>query len=218
MLSFDDVTCIWYHRFAMKNVSVNSTFLYERSYLYIKGPQLVIVKSQHCHVFKKLTVVYQIIDSKVNDHLVFSEKIQIKMLKTFLYQFFTIISLDKAISIYYGNTYWSNQASTPLLSVLISGYFISASGKKHEKHPPACDHMCLKPASYMLLQVASSKKFQWYVHCSDAIMMESQITGVSTVCSTVGSCADQIKHQTLCHWQLCGEFGGDRWIPNTKGQ
>ena len=38
--------------------------------------------------------------------------------------------------------------------------------------------------------------FHW-THCNDVIMntMESQITGVSIVCSTVGSGTDQTKHQ-----------------------
>ena len=57
-------------------------------------------------------------------------------------------------------------------------------------------------------------------HYSDVIMsaMASQITGVSIVCSTVGSRVDQRKHRTSRHWPLCGEFTSDRWIPRTKSQ
>ena len=45
--------------------------------------------------------------------------------------------------------------------------------------------------------------------------MASQITGISVVCSTVGSDADKKSIKTPCHWP-CGEFTGDRWIPCTK--
>ena len=48
--------------------------------------------------------------------------------------------------------------------------------------------------------------------------MAYQITGVSIVCSTVGSGADQRKHRSSASLALCGEFTGDRWIPRTKGQ
>ena len=52
------------------------------------------------------------------------------------------------------------------------------------------------------------------VHYSDVIMstMMYQITGVSTVCLTVCSVADQRKHPGR------GESTGDRWIALTKGQ
>ena len=42
--------------------------------------------------------------------------------------------------------------------------------------------------------------------------------GVSMVCSTVCSCADQRKHQSSTSLALWGEFTGDHWIPRTKGQ
>ena len=48
--------------------------------------------------------------------------------------------------------------------------------------------------------------------------MASQITGVSIVCSTVGSGADQRNHQSPASLVFVwGEFPGDRWIPRTKG-
>ena len=52
-------------------------------------------------------------------------------------------------------------------------------------------------------------------HYSDVIMsaIGSQITGVSIVCSTVCSSADQRKHKS---WRLWGGFTGVRWIPLTK--
>ena len=40
--------------------------------------------------------------------------------------------------------------------------------------------------------------------------MASQITGVSIVCSTVGSGADKRKHQISAPLALLGEFTGDR--------
>ena len=49
--------------------------------------------------------------------------------------------------------------------------------------------------------------------------MASQITGVSIVCSTIWSGADQRKHQSPPHhWPLWGESTGDQRIPLTKGQ
>ena len=57
-------------------------------------------------------------------------------------------------------------------------------------------------------------------HLGDVIKsaMASEITGVSMVCSTVCSDADQRKHQVPRprRWLLWGEFTGDRWIPLTK--
>ena len=46
--------------------------------------------------------------------------------------------------------------------------------------------------------------------------IESQITSLTIVYSIIYSNADQRKHP--CHWPLCGEFTGDRWIPRTNGQ
>ena len=56
-------------------------------------------------------------------------------------------------------------------------------------------------------------------HHSDITMstMVSQITGISTVCSTVCPDAHQVKHQS-CHWPLWGESTGERWVLLTKGQ
>ena len=55
-------------------------------------------------------------------------------------------------------------------------------------------------------------------HYSDAIMgaMASQITSLTIVCSTVYSGADHQTTKAPRHWPLCGEFTGDRWIPQTK--
>ena len=50
------------------------------------------------------------------------------------------------------------------------------------------------------------------------IAMAFQISGVSMVCSTVCSGADQGKISAPCHWPLWGEFTGDLWLPLTKGQ
>ena len=58
------------------------------------------------------------------------------------------------------------------------------------------------------------------MHYSDIIMsvMASQITGVSIVCPTVGSGADQRKHQSSASQAFVQEeFTGDRWFPRTKG-
>ena len=54
-------------------------------------------------------------------------------------------------------------------------------------------------------------------HYSDIITsaMASQITGVSSICSTVYSGADQRKHQSSTSLAF---VRGDRWIPRTKGQ
>ena len=48
--------------------------------------------------------------------------------------------------------------------------------------------------------------------------MESQITNLTIVYSTVYSDADQEIIKAPRHWPLWGEFTGDRWIPRTKGQ
>ena len=55
------------------------------------------------------------------------------------------------------------------------------------------------------------------VHYNDVIMsaVASQITIVSIVWSTVGSGADQRKHQSSASLDLCKEFADDRWIPHT---
>ena len=58
------------------------------------------------------------------------------------------------------------------------------------------------------------------MHYSDIIMsvMASPITGVSIVCPTVGSGADQRKHQSSASLAFVQEeFTGDRWFPRTKG-
>ena len=58
-----------------------------------------------------------------------------------------------------------------------------------------------------------------YFHYSDVIMSAkaSQIIGVSMVCWTVCSGADQRKIKALRHWPLWGEFTGDRWNYPHKG-
>ena len=56
-------------------------------------------------------------------------------------------------------------------------------------------------------------------HCSDVTMsiMGSQITGISTVCSTI--CLGQHKKiKARVSNPLWGESTRDRWIPFTKGQ
>ena len=58
------------------------------------------------------------------------------------------------------------------------------------------------------------------VNYSDVIMgaMESQITSLTIVYSTVYSGADQRKHQRSASLAFVGELTCDRWIPRTKGQ
>ena len=47
--------------------------------------------------------------------------------------------------------------------------------------------------------------------------MASQITGVSIVCTTVGSSqTDQRKHQSSASLAFVREFTGDRWIPGQR--
>ena len=46
----------------------------------------------------------------------------------------------------------------------------------------------------------------------------SQITSVSTVCSTVGSGEDLKKYQSSASLAFVQEFTGDQWIPHIKGQ
>ena len=48
--------------------------------------------------------------------------------------------------------------------------------------------------------------------------VDSQITSLAVVYSTVYLGTDQINIKAPCHWPLCGEFTGDRWILRTKGQ
>ena len=57
-------------------------------------------------------------------------------------------------------------------------------------------------------------------HYSDVIMsaMASQITGVSIICSTVGTDGDQRNNQSSASLAFVGEFAVDRWLPRTKGQ
>ena len=59
-----------------------------------------------------------------------------------------------------------------------------------------------------------------YLHYNDIIMirMDSQITSVSTVCSTVCSGADQRKQQSSTPPAFVRESTSDRWIHLTKGQ
>ena len=57
-------------------------------------------------------------------------------------------------------------------------------------------------------------------HSSDFIMsaMASQFTGVSIVCSTVCSSADQRNMKASGHWPLWREFTSGRWISLTRDQ
>ena len=54
----------------------------------------------------------------------------------------------------------------------------------------------------------------------DVIMsvMAFQITILMIVCSTFIQVKIKGNIKALCHWPLCREFTGDRWIPRTKGQ
>ena len=68
-------------------------------------------------------------------------------------------------------------------------------------------HHSLYPCFYFI--VAS-------LQCVIMNTMASQITGVSIVCSTIWSGAENIK--ALLHWPLWGESTDDQWIPLTKHQ
>ena len=48
--------------------------------------------------------------------------------------------------------------------------------------------------------------------------MASQITGVSSVGSSVCSCTIEENIEATRHWLLWGESTGNQWIPLTKGQ
>ena len=74
--------------------------------------------------------------------------------------------------------------------------------------------MHLSPAFYVVY--TKSK----VVHYNDVIMsaVDSQITSLAVVYSTVYLGTDQINIKAPRHWPLCGEFTGDRWILRTKGQ
>ena len=56
-------------------------------------------------------------------------------------------------------------------------------------------------------------------HYNDVMMsaMASPITSPRNIYSTVYSGGDKKNAKALCQWPLCGEFTGDRWIPNTNG-
>ena len=60
----------------------------------------------------------------------------------------------------------------------------------------------------------------WITHYDDGIMttMESQITSLTVVYSTVYSDADQRKHQSSASLAFVWGIHRDRWIPCTKGQ
>ena len=63
----------------------------------------------------------------------------------------------------------------------------------------------------------------WYrmkTHYCDVIIsvVASQITCVSSVCSTVCSGGNKEIIKAPRHWPLCGEFTRYPWIPLTKGQ
>ena len=48
--------------------------------------------------------------------------------------------------------------------------------------------------------------------------MASQITNLKIVYSSFILAQINENIKASCHWPLCGEFTGDRWIPRTKGQ
>ena len=57
-------------------------------------------------------------------------------------------------------------------------------------------------------------------HYGDVIMdtVVSQITSLTIVYSTVYSVQIKENIKATCHWPLCGESTGDRWIPRTNGR
>ena len=58
------------------------------------------------------------------------------------------------------------------------------------------------------------------LHYNDAIMttIASQLTSLTSVCSTVYSDADQRKYQSSASLAFVWGIHRDRWIPRTKGQ
>ena len=71
---------------------------------------------------------------------------------------------------------------------------------------------CLGPNVLEMLYVGSAS----LGHYNDVIMsaMASQFTGVSIVCSIVGSCPDQRKHQSSASLAFVREFTDDRKFPH----
>ena len=80
--------------------------------------------------------------------------------------------------------------------------------------------------------VCSSTSQWWHIHCHDRVMawecfhyddvimsaIVSQITSLTLVYLTFIRAQIKVNIKAPCHWPLCGEFTGDRWIPRTKGQ
>ena len=58
------------------------------------------------------------------------------------------------------------------------------------------------------------------VHYNDVMMgaMASQITSLTIVYTTIYPGKDKKNTKAPRHWPLWGEFTGDRWITQTKGQ
>ena len=79
-------------------------------------------------------------------------------------------------------------------------------------------YMCYKTSVLFIASLATSYKN----HNNDVIMgvMASQITSLTSVCSTVYSGVDQRKHQSSASLAFVWgpQFTGDRWIPRTNGQ
>ena len=58
-----------------------------------------------------------------------------------------------------------------------------------------------------------------FIRYIDVIMgaMATQITSLTIVHSTIYWGTDKKNIKAPCHWPLCGEFNGARWIPRTNG-
>ena len=72
----------------------------------------------------------------------------------------------------------------------------------------------------VIITVKSTFRQQFVTHYNDVIMttMESQITSLTVVYSTVYSDADQRKHQSSVSLAFVWGIHRSRWIPRTKGQ
>ena len=73
---------------------------------------------------------------------------------------------------------------------------------------------------YWTLLVLKPGYYSRIIHYNDVIMgaTASQITSLTIVYSIVIQTQIKENIKALCHWPLCGEFTGDRWIPCTNGQ
>ena len=111
--------------------------------------------------------------------------------------------------------------SEPMLTQCTDIYICRIGGNYHRFLDKHSDHCTANVSIFieLLWQHNDTHVEDALHHYSEVIMsmMVSQITGVSSVYSTVCSGADE-NIKALRHCPLWGEFTGDRWIPRAKGQ